>query len=307
MTPSIAEQVILITGASTGIGAALAQVLAQRFSGVRLVLAARSANKLEEIAAQCRKAGADVLVVPTDLTQSEQVAALTQKAINQFGRVDVLVNNAGYGQMGPIELIAEQAVQRQFTVNLLAPIALIQTLIPVMRNQGGGRIVNVSSLGGRLAFPLGGLYSASKFALEGLSDALRMELEPFNIAVSVIEPGPVRTEFFGVSRTLSSQVTTDPLNTPYRSAIQKLEALEQQVDRQAWTSEQVAEVIIRALRDRRPKPRYIAATGGNFLVWMMTKILPTRWVDRFWQRFYGINLIAEDWQKMGQHETEIRD
>lgn len=306
MTLSIAEQVILITGASTGIGAALAQVLAQQFPGIRLVLAARSADKLENIAAQCRKSGANVLVVPTDLTQTEQVAALTQTTLNHFGRVDVLVNNAGYGQMGPIELIAEQAVQRQFAVNLLAPIALIQTLIPVMRNQGGGRIINISSLGGRLAFPLGGLYSASKFALEGLSDALRMELEPFNIAVSVIEPGPVRTEFFDVSRNLSSQATANPLNTPYRSAIKKLEALEQQVDRQAWTSEQVAEVVIKALRARRPKPRYIAATGGNFLVWMMTKVLPTRWVDRFWQRFYGINLIAEDWQQLKEQEHQIK-
>lgn len=305
MSPSIAEQVILITGASTGIGAALAQVLARRFPGVRLVLAARNVDKLEDIAIQCRKVGADVLVVSTDLTQTKQVAALTQTTLNQFGRVDALVNNAGYGQMGPIELIAEQAVQRQFAVNLLAPIALIQTLIPVMRNQGGGRIINVSSLGGRLAFPLGGLYSASKFALEGLSDALRMELEPFNILVSVIEPGPVRTEFFDVVRNQSSQATVDPLNTPYRSAIKKLESLEQQVDRQAWTAEQVAEVIIKALSDRRPKPRYIAATGGNFLVWVMTKVLPTRWVDRFWQRFYGINLIVKDWQKVKEQEHQI--
>lgn len=299
MSSSIAEQVILITGASTGIGAALAKVLSSRFSGVRLVLVARSADKLEEIAVDCRKAGADVRVVPIDLTQTEQVAALTQSALNQFGRVDALVNNAGYGQMGPIELIADQAVQRQFTVNLLAPITLIRTVIPVMRNQGGGRIINVSSIGGRLAFPLGGLYSASKFALEGLSDALRMELEPFNIAVSVIEPGPVRTEFFGAAKNQSAQVITDPLNTPYRSAIQKLESLEQQVDRQAWSAEQVAEVIVRALSDRRPKPRYVAATGGNILIWLMTKVLPTRLVDSFWQRFYGIDLVARDWQERG--------
>lgn len=302
MSSSIAEQVILITGASTGIGAALAKVLSSRFPGVRLVLAARSADKLEEIAVDCRKAGADVLVVPTDLTQTEQVAALAQSALNQFGRVDALVNNAGYGQMGPIELITEQAVQRQFTVNLLAPIALIRTVIPVMRNQGRGRIINVSSIGGRLAFPLGGLYSASKFALEGLSDALRMELEPFNISVSVIEPGPVRTEFFGVARNQSEQVITDPLNTPYRSAIQKLESLEQQVDRQAWSAEQVAEVIVRALSDRRPKPRYLAATGGNLLIWLMTKVLPTRLVDSFWQRFYGIDRVARDWQKLGTRD-----
>jgi short-subunit dehydrogenase len=298
MSSSIAEQVILITGASAGIGAALAELLATRFRGIRLILTARSQDKLEALATRCRKAGADVLVVVADLTQTEQVAALTQTALDHFGRIDVLVNNAGYGQMGPIELIPDSAVEQQFKVNLLAPIALIRTLIPAMRSQGGGRIINISSLAGRTAFPLGGLYSASKFALEGLSDALRMELAPFNISVSVVEPGPVRTDFFGAARTSVAQTVADPYNTPYRAAFHKLEGLEQQVDRQAWTSEQVAEVVLKALSDRRPKPRYIAATGGNFLVWMMTKVLPTRLVDAFWQRFYGIDLIAKDWHNL---------
>lgn len=196
MPESLSEQVVLITGASDGIGAALAQLLAQRFLGVQLVLAARSVEKLEAIAALCRKAGAEVLAVPTDLEKIEQVEALAQTAIAKFGRVDALVNNAGYGQMGPVELIPTIAAQRQFQVNILGPLALIRALVPIMRDQGGGRIINISSLGGRMAFPFGGLYSASKFALEGLSDALRMELSPFNIKVSVIEPGPVNTNFY---------------------------------------------------------------------------------------------------------------
>lgn len=193
--PSLSEQVVLITGASTGIGAALAQILAQRFMGIRLVLAARSVEKLETVATFCRKAGAEVLAIPTDMSKIEQVEALAQASITHFGRVDALVNNAGYGQMGPVELIPASAVQRQFQVNVLGPLALVRALVPLMRETGGGRVINVSSLGGRLAFPFGGLYSASKFALEGLSDALRMELEPFNIKVSVIEPGPVSTDF----------------------------------------------------------------------------------------------------------------
>jgi short-subunit dehydrogenase len=298
MSSSIAEQVILVTGASAGIGAALAELLAARFPGIRLILTARSQDKLETLATRCRQAGAEVLVVVADLTQSEQVSTLTQTALDRFGRVDVLVNNAGYGQMGPIELISDAAVQQQFKVNLLAPIALIRSLIPVMRSQGGGRIINISSIAGRTAFPLGGLYSASKFALEGLSDALRMELEPFNISVSVIEPGPVRTDFFGVARTSVEQAVSDPSQTPYRAAFGKLQGLEQQVDRQAWTPEQVAEVVLKAISARRPKPRYVAATGGKFAVWMMTKVLPTRLVDVFWQRFYGIDLIAKDWRNL---------
>lgn len=293
---SLSEQVVLITGASVGIGAALAGLLAERFMGIRLVLAARSAEKLEAVATLCRKAGAEVLVVPTDLEQIEQIEALAKTAIAHFGRVDALVNNAGYGQMGPVELIPDRAAQRQFQINLLGPLALIRALVPMMRDRGGGRIINISSLGGRMAFPFGGLYSASKFALEGLSDALRMELEPFNIKVSVIEPGPVSTDFFVVAAQAVESTVATPENTPYRVAFEKLKGLEKQTSSRAWTSERVAYVIIQALTDRNPRPRYIAATGGKFLLFMMTKVLPTRIVDAFWQRFYGINLVAKDWQ-----------
>ena len=293
---SLSEKVVLITGASAGIGEALAQLLAQQFIGIRLVLAARNVEKLETVATLCRKAGAEVLVVPTNLEKIEQAEALATAAIAHFGRIDALVNNAGYGQMGPVELIPYQATQRQFQVNLLAPLALIRALVPTMRDCGGGRIINISSLGGRLAFPFGGLYSASKFALEGLSDALRMELAPFNIQVSVIEPGAVSTNFFVVAAQEVEETVATPENTPYRAAFEKLKGLEKQTSSQAWTSERVAKVIVRALTDRHPRPRYIAATGGNFLLFLMTKVLPTRFVDRFWQRFYGIDLVAKDWQ-----------
>lgn len=293
---NLAGKVILITGASSGIGAALAQVLAEQCPEIRLVLAARRAERLEDVAIACRQAGADVLVVPTDMTQPSQIEALAAAALHQFGRVDAVVNNAGYGQMGPIELIPTAAVHQQFTVNLLAPLTLIRALIPSMRSQGGGRIVNISSLGGRLAFPFGGLYSSSKFALEGLSDALRMELEPFNIAVSVVEPGPVSTEFFDVSQRSLEGAIANPADTPYRAAFEQLEQLQTQLERQMWSSERVARVIVKALRDRHPRPRYVAATGGNILLFLMTKVLPTWMVDDFWQRFYGIDRVAKEWQ-----------
>ncbi|MBD2742077.1 SDR family oxidoreductase [Coleofasciculus sp. FACHB-1120] len=295
-TPLLSEQVILITGASTGIGAALAKLLATQSLGIRLVLAARNQEKLEEVATFCRKAGADVLVVPTDISQVEQAKALATKTIDHFGRVDALVNNAGYGQMGPVELIPFEAVQQQFQVNLLGPLALIQALIPGMRDQGGGRIINISSLGGRLAFPFGGLYSSSKFALEGISDALRMELAPFNIKVSVIEPGPVSTEFFAVAAQRVEQAISTPQDTPYRAAFERLEGLEERTSSRAWTSERVAKVVVRSLTDRHPRPRYVAATGGDILLFLMNKVLPTRAVDAFWQRFYGIDKVAKDWQ-----------
>jgi short-subunit dehydrogenase len=298
--PSLSEQVVLITGASTGIGAALAQILAAQFNGIRLVLAARDADKLEKVASHCQQLGAAVLVVPTDLEKIDQIEALAQTAIAQFGRVDALVNNAGYGQMGPVELIPHQAAARQFQINVLAPLALIRTLVPLMRDRGGGRIINISSLGGRMAFPFGGLYSGSKFALEGLSDALRMELAPFNIKVSLVEPGPVSTDFFAAAAQAVESTVATPERTPYRAAFEKLKDLEQHTSSRAWSAERVAGAIVKALTDSHPRPRYIAATGGNFLVFMMTKVLPTQIVDWFWQRFYGINLVAQDWQQRSQ-------
>ncbi|XGV94920.1 MAG: SDR family NAD(P)-dependent oxidoreductase [Leptolyngbya sp. BL-A-14] len=293
----LTSQVILITGASAGIGAGLARVLADRFPNLRLVLAARQGSKLEAVAATCREKGVDVLTVVTDLEQPEQAIALAEKALQHFGQVDILVNNAGYGQMGPLELVPISQCQRQFAVNLLGPLALTQALIPQMRDRGGGRIINVSSIGGRLAFPIGGLYSASKFALESISDTLRMELEPFNIQVSVVEPGPVSTEFISVAGAEAKQAIPHPEATPYLPALKKLEALEQQTSANAWTSEQVAQVIIKAMIDRRPRPRYVAATGGTFLLFMMRRVLPTWVVDKFWQRFYGIDRIAKEWKQ----------
>jgi short-subunit dehydrogenase len=292
----LAQQVVVITGASAGIGAALARRLAQRFPGITLVLAARNAEKLAAIATDCTQAGATVLVVPTNMAEVDQAQTLAQKALDHFGRIDALVNNAGYGQMGPLELLPAAACQRQFSVNLLGPLALTQAVIPSMRSQGGGRIVNVSSLGGRTAFPLGGLYSASKFALEAMSDVLRMELEPFNIQVSVVEPGPVSTEFFAVVNQEVAATLPQPEQTPYRAALRKLAQLEAQTAATVWSAERVADVLIRALGDRPAHPRYIAATGGHFLVFLLTKLLPTWAVDRFWQRFYGINDVANDWK-----------
>ncbi|HAJ60269.1 MAG TPA: oxidoreductase [Cyanobacteria bacterium UBA8543] len=294
--PPLAEQIILITGASTGIGAALAQRLATEFLGIRLILAARNQEKLEAVATECLKAGADVLVVPTDMGQIEQVKALAHSAIERFGRVDALVNNAGYGQMGPIELIAPEDAQRQFAVNFHGPLVLTQALIPLMREQGGGRIINISSLGGRVAFPAGGMYSSSKFALEALSDVMRMELEAFNIKVSVVEPGPVKTEFFGIAGNNVDLKVSESGRTLYRAAIAAIKEIEQQTAPLAWSSQRVAGVIIRALTARNPRPRYVAATGGQIMLFLMTKLLPRRLVDFFWKRFYRIDQVEKDWK-----------
>ena len=288
----LSQSVVLITGASTGIGAALSLQLARLYPGMRLVLAARNQAKLTAIAEQCRNDGADPLVIPTDLAQIDQAQALATQALQHFGQVDILVNNAGYGQMGPLELLTPEHCQRQFAVNVMGPLALTQQLIPAMRDRGGGRIINISSIGGRTAFPFGGLYSGSKFALEAISDALRMELAPFNIHVSLVEPGAVHNEFLEVVKQEIDTAIPAPDTTPYHAAFATFAQLEARTQATAWTSEQVATVIIQVMNAPQPRPRYVAATAGPFLVWLLTKVLPTPVVDRFWQRFYGIDRIV---------------
>jgi short-subunit dehydrogenase len=290
---SLAEQVVLITGASAGIGAALAVTLAIANSGICLILTARNKSQLEEVAASCRQHGAKVTVIPTDLADLEQTKALAESAVSVYGSVDILVNNAGYGQMGPVELIPSNAAREQFAVNFHAPLTLAQALIPVMRSQGGGKIINISSLGGRIPFPTAGMYSCSKFALEALSDVLRMELKAFNIQVSIIEPGPVVTDFFGVAWQKVGATIPDYAKTPYAPVFENIEAIDSQLALLGWSAEKTAKAIARILARRRLRPRYILATGGNTLVFLMTKILPTWMRDEFWKRIYGIHKIKE--------------
>ena len=288
---TLAKKVILITGASSGIGAALAEILASQYTGIRLVLAARNRSQLEEVAIKCCNHDADVLVIPTDLAQVEQVKSLAEQSITHYGRVDVLVNNAGYGLMGPLELIPPRAAKEQLEVNFHAPFVLTQALIPIMRSQGGGKIINISSLGGRMPFPAGGMYSCSKFALEALSDVLRMELKAFNIQVSVIEPGPVITDFFRVAWQKVQETIPNYDQTPYAPIFKNIEAIDAQLDLLGWSASKTAKAIAKVISKPHPKPRYILATGGNTLVFLMNKILPT-WVrDEFWKRFYGVHKI----------------
>ncbi len=289
--PALSAQVVLITGASSGIGAAIALNLSQKFPSIKLVLAARSQEKLESIATQCQQQGAEVLVIPTDVAVVNQVKNLAEKALQHFGRVDALVNNAGYGQMGPLELISEADAQYQFAVNFYAPLTLSQALIPAMRQQGYGRIINISSMAGRVAFPLMGVYSASKFALEAMSDALRMELEPFNIQVVLIEPGPVKTEFFNVAKETVEKITPLVADSPYQAAFAEVAGMEEGISKVGWDADRLAQVVTKALTSPKPQPRYVAATGGNVMLFLMTKLFPTRIVDKIWQGMYGIDKI----------------
>lgn len=186
-------KVWLITGCSKGIGQILAQKLLE--TDQQVVATARKAVDLSVLQQQYPKA----LVLPLDVTRLEDITMAVKKVVEHFGHIDVLVNNAGYGLMGAIEECSAEAIQKQFNTNVFGLINLTQEVLPLMRKQKSGHIINISSIAGLIANPGVGIYNASKFALEGLSEALAAEVAPFDIKVSIVEPGPFRTNFAGSS------------------------------------------------------------------------------------------------------------
>ena len=192
-------KVAVVTGASRGIGEAVAAALAAE--GCRLVLAARSTERLHKVAEALRlRHGAEVLIVPTDIGDEGQARALISAAADHFGTVDVLVNNAGMGIYGAVDELHLDDLRHVFAVNFFGPMAALQAAVPIMRSQGGGTVVNVSSIVGRFPQPLGGGYTATKFALHGASGAARAELKRDNIDVVLVCPGLTDTEFSQHSR-----------------------------------------------------------------------------------------------------------
>ncbi|MGO4588056.1 oxidoreductase [Paenarthrobacter sp. 2TAF44] len=198
----------LITGCSTGLGRALAQAVLAR--GDNAVVTARDVSKLQELTTEFPTTA---LAVALDVTEQSQVDAAVQQAEDQFGAVDVLVNNAGYGYRAAIEEGDDGDVRALFDTNVFGPVAMIKAVLPGMRSRRSGAIVNISSIGARICPPGSGYYSASKAALEGLSGSLQKELKPLGISVTVVEPGGFRTDFAGRSLTQSAQAIEDYAET----------------------------------------------------------------------------------------------
>jgi short-subunit dehydrogenase len=258
----------LVTGASAGIGLATARLLARE--GARLVLNARRADKLDAAAKETRG-----VAVAGDITDP----AVRARLLEACGpRVDILVNNAGYGEASPVETLGEGEARRQFEVNFFAPAALIQAVMPRMRAQRSGRIVNISSIAGRFGYPLFGWYCGSKHALEGLSDALRLEARPWGVHVTLVEPGPVETEFFDVTKSRAAGQLADA-RSPYAPFFKHAEAIEREMMRAAATAEQVAEVVLRACTAEKPRDRYAVTRMAKGTI-LALRLLPRAWVDR---------------------------
>ncbi|RMD76390.1 MAG: oxidoreductase [Bacteroidetes bacterium] len=258
------KKVALVTGASSGIGkATVRQLLAD---GLEVYAAARRVERMRELEAD----GAHVLAM--DITREEDIQRVVETIRKQSGGVDVLVNNAGFGLYGAVEDVPIDDARYQFEVNLFGLASLTQKLLPGMRAKGKGTIINITSIGGKIYFPLGAWYHASKHALEGWSDCLRLEVKDFGIDVVIVEPGVINTEFGDVMMPMlekySGQGAYAELVQMYKKATGNV--YEQQ---QGSPPEVIAQVISKAVRARRPRTRYVAGSMARpmlFLRWLLS-------------------------------------
>jgi NAD(P)-dependent dehydrogenase (short-subunit alcohol dehydrogenase family) len=274
--------VILLTGCSTGIGLAAAKRLAGR--GHIVYATARRPESVEQLQQWAAGAGDNARAARLDVTDAQTGREAVARILDECGRLDVLVNNAGYGQPGAIEDLTTEQLHHQFDVNLYGLIALTQAALPAMRAAGHGRIINVSSVVAHVALPFMGAYSATKHALDAASCALRREVWPWGIDVVIVEPGPIKTEFR--ANALKSAETDDSDTSPYAAAYATL--TESTASAQAHGSadpDDVALAIQRAVEARRPKTRYTVTAIARWTPYLVF-FLGDRLTDRLLLRPY---------------------
>lgn len=255
------DKVAIITGASTGIGRAVALELARR--GCRLALAARSADKLEEVRGRIESLGAQAIAVRTDVTRPEQIALLVQTTVDRFGGVDVLVNNAGYGLWGTFANLPPGEIRKIFDTNVFGAVAMAQAVIPELRKRGGGQIVNIESIVGLRSMPGASAYCATKHALHAFSESMRIELAPWNIHVCSFCPGLTASDF-----------SKNKVEIDFHTQLSKL-----------WSqpAEKCARLIVRAIRWRR---RQVVTTWSGKMFCVIQRLSPriNDWIFRAGQK-----------------------
>lgn len=263
------QKVILITGASSGMGYETARILAEQ--GHRVYGAARRVQKIEELAPY------GVQALPLDITDEASIVACVKEVISREGRIDVLINNAGYGYLGAIEDVSIADAKHQFEVNIFGLARMTQEVLPHMRKQHSGRIVNLASVAGHVTFAFAAWYNATKYALEAFSDALRMEVKHFGIDVVIIEPGGIRTDWGLIAadhlRDSAQGGVYEPTATRMAEGMRKL-----YLSNIPTAPEVISRKIARAAVCRHPRTRYLTGRGAKLMVFFHA-LLPTRWWD----------------------------
>lgn len=287
-TDSSTRPTAIVTGASSGIGEATARLLAER--GFEVALIARRKERLEALALEIERAGGRAIVIPADLADEGATERAAQSALEALGHIDLLVNNAGYSPGRAIEQITRRELHHIFDVNLFSALQLIGHVTPSMRERGRGRIINIGSIAATIAAPLAIPYAATKIGMHMATDALRLELAPFGIELSLVIPGFVDTDVFDNAREESRPLREDPTN-PYRQTMFDLDELAKQNLKSAISSRDVAEVVLRAATAKRPRRRYITPFSARLQI-MLFGMLPASLVDAILMRVYKLKKPA---------------
>ena len=284
------QQTVLITGCSSGIGRAAAHMFLE--ADWRVYATARNPADIETLGERgCQ-------IATLDVTDGDDIDRVVDRIEDESGSVSCLVNNAGFGQFGAIEDIPTAQVHRQFDVNLYGPHRLIRAVLPKMRENEAGTIINISSVAGQVSFPTGGVYAGSKAALEAMSDALRNEVAPYDIDVVIIEPGPVETAFPDRAAREFQDETKENSRADDTQQLERSGAYESLYELLtdtklvggggfgAVSAERVAEDILDAASSTSPQPRY--QTGATARVGVLARFVPSTWRDTLYQKLQSL-------------------
>ena len=261
------DKIALVTGSSSGIGFETSLALAR--NGFHTFATMRDLGKDEKIKQVIEKEDLHIDILELDVDSEESVNQAIKTILEKKDRIDVLVNNAGYGMWGTVEDVSIDEFKKQFETNFFSIIRLIQKVAPIMRKQSSGNIVNISSVAGRIGFPVSPAYISSKFALEGLSESLRFELMPFGINVIIIEPGVIKTNFFD-SMKLSEKSQQD---STYKEITDKVISGVKMMAEMGTHPKEVADVVIKTLGEEKPLPRYVI--GNDAMMFLEAKKMKT--------------------------------
>ncbi len=275
-----AAPVVLITGCSSGIGKALCRQFHR--NNCRVIATARSLESLEGL----RTEGLDIKKL--DVTNGDDITSVVRSVLEENNRIDILINNAGYAQIGPTVELSDIQLKSQLETNLISPLALVRQVAPVMKNNGQGKIVNVGSISGIVSTPFSGAYCASKAALHSLSDALRMELSPFGIQVIMVQPGAIESKFGkAAASTVRDSLKPDSWYTSIRQAIYDRAELSQ---KDATPAQEFAEVVVKILLRDRPPPIIRSGKQSRFLP-MLKHLLPISFFDGVLMKKFKLDTI----------------
>jgi NADP-dependent 3-hydroxy acid dehydrogenase YdfG len=273
---STMRQTIFITGASTGIGKETAKFF--QLKGWNVVATMRNPeNETELIGLE------NVFVTKLDVLDLESISQAISKGIEKFGGIDVLLNNAGYGAYGPLESFPREKILRQFNTNVIGLLDVTRAILPHFRENKKGIVMNVSSMGGKMTFPLGSLYHGTKFAVEGISESLRYEVEEFGGKVKIIEPGAIATDFAG----RSFDFNNDEKLSAYQNIVAKIMAVFPQMIKNASSTNVVTEVIYEAATDGTKKLRYMAGKDAK-LYNLLNKLLGYGFIFKMNKKFFKL-------------------